>query len=192
MPNKIIKKEIIEPEKENNSVKIIEIPPPKPLIELTPEMIAKYDAIESLRKWKKWSIQHPDEHLLEKLDEKALDEEIQKQPQKIISTFGEDIPKITPLESDSYQFPYHYSVKAKLGIGKDNYRTFGVHLPNYYNVKSLSDRHIIYQYLLAEYESVGDEDFENEIYHFGFNNIEAMLLIAPGGIREKWKESRIF
>ena len=179
----------------------------------TSDEINKENIINILLKWKKWSLEHPKEKLFEKLDEKDLIEKIQEKPledKRTITQIVQETPEenkktITqivqekPIEpfilqiqefiekekrAESLRFPYHYTITTKMK-NMPGYRSFGVYLPSYYNVYSLEDRHIIFQQILESYESADDEDFENEIYKFGFNDIIAIQLKSPG-LTEIW------
>jgi len=190
MPKKkiIIKEEIEEqpPITEENIMKIPEIPPPPP---------EYYDEMKKIMFLQTQQHKTLIEQVKVKpiIDHRTFVEKIQEEPimdERPLSEKVKDIRSNPPLEGIDYEHPYHYSMK--IDIKNMGFRTFGVHLPNYYNIKSLSDRHIIFQYLLEKYENAGDLEYESEIYPMEFSNIVAMLLIAPGGMREEWIESRIF
>ena len=211
MPKKIIKEEILPeppPPSEEKTMKIPEIPPPPP-----PEFYEKRERYENylekirilnarnrmlhtkIRNLTTIIKERPEKDtrtLTEKIQEKPeeyaerLSEKIREKPPEDIRTITQRIQNVTAEQEQEYEYPYHYS--AKVHTKQMGYKTFGVHLPNHYNVKSLVDRHLIFQHILEEYESADDEEFNNEIYHFGFGDIEAVLLIAPGGIREEWRE----
>lgn len=81
-------------------------------------------------------------------------------------------------------------MKAKTNAG---YRSFGIDLPFYLNVKDEDERHRIYHNFLVKYEAMTEfGDFDNEMYWFGFQNIEEMSMRMPGGIKEEWKSETVF
>jgi len=113
---------------------------------------------------------------------------MKKKKETYLSEKVKGIEDIEKIKQTAYP-PYRYIIKAKTNVG---YRSFGANLDNYYDLSIISNRHTIYQNILLQYMSQDDEDFSNELYQFTFEDISEILLIAPGGIREKWRELPTF